>query len=125
MARRFVKHGLPLIVMVVGGSFALSQHQQVKIDFKKNAPKQIDREELRRLGLDVKNKGEVTLESEYEKVKNLDIDNWENKRGPRPWEEDNELVKEALERTKRVAELKKESGDERAIIKEPRKSAAV
>lgn len=30
---------------------------------------------------------EVTLESEYEKVKTLDIDNWENKRGPRPWEE--------------------------------------
>lgn len=30
---------------------------------------------------------EITLESEYEKLKDLDIDNWEQKRGPRPWEE--------------------------------------
>lgn len=31
---------------------------------------------------------EVSLEEAYEDLtKNLDIDNWENKRGPRPWEE--------------------------------------
>lgn len=30
---------------------------------------------------------EITLETEYEKLKELDIDNWEQKRGPRPWEE--------------------------------------
>lgn len=36
----------------------------------------------------MKKPGEVTLESEYEKVKDLDIDNWEQIRGPRPWEED-------------------------------------
>ena len=35
----------------------------------------------------MKNPEDVTLESEYEKVKKLDIDSWENKRGPRPWEE--------------------------------------
>lgn len=31
--------------------------------------------------------GEVTIDSEYEKVKSIDIDQWEQKRGPRPWEE--------------------------------------
>lgn len=31
---------------------------------------------------------EITLESEYEKVKEtLDIEHWEQVRGPRPWEE--------------------------------------
>lgn len=29
----------------------------------------------------------VTLEDAYEDIQKLDIDNWENKRGPRPWEE--------------------------------------
>lgn len=29
---------------------------------------------------------EVTLEKVYDEIKTLDIDNWENKRGPRPWE---------------------------------------
>lgn len=35
---------------------------------------------------------EITLENEYEQYKQLDIDSWEQKRGPRPWEEvwDNE-----------------------------------
>jgi cytochrome c oxidase assembly protein subunit 16 len=33
--------------------------------------------------------GEVTLETEYEKIKKLDIDNWESKRVPRPWEGQN------------------------------------
>lgn len=34
-----------------------------------------------------KTNDEITLEGEYEKLKELDIDNWEQKRGPRPWEE--------------------------------------
>lgn len=28
----------------------------------------------------------VTVEAVFEEIKTLDIDNWENKRGPRPWE---------------------------------------
>lgn len=38
-------------------------------------------------GVSMKNRKDVTLESEYDKVKSVDIENWENKRGPRPWEE--------------------------------------
>lgn len=34
-----------------------------------------------------KTSDQITLEEEYEKVKRMDIDNWEQKRGPRPWEE--------------------------------------
>lgn len=35
----------------------------------------------------------VTLEEAYEEIKSLDIDNWENKRGPRPWEQNIEETK--------------------------------
>lgn len=38
-------------------------------------------DELEKIGIQMKKPGEVTLETEYEKVKTLDIDNWENKRG--------------------------------------------
>lgn len=43
-------------------------------------------EEMAKHGIAMKKRGEVTLESEYEKIKNMDIDNWTNIRGPRPWE---------------------------------------
>lgn len=35
----------------------------------------------------MKPREEVSLENEYEKTKTLNISDWENKRGPRPWEE--------------------------------------
>lgn len=34
-----------------------------------------------RLGIKMKKPQEVTLETEYEKIKEIDIDNWENVRG--------------------------------------------
>lgn len=33
---------------------------------------------------------QITLEDEYEKVKQMDIESWEQVRGPRPWEESDE-----------------------------------
>lgn len=49
--------------------------------------KTIRPDELEVMGIKMKKEGEVTLETEYEKIKTLDIDNWEPVRGPRPWEE--------------------------------------
>lgn len=46
-------------------------------------------EEMRELQKSmIKPNSEITLESEYEKLKEeVNIDDWEQKRGPRPWEE--------------------------------------
>lgn len=44
-------------------------------------------DELKKYGIDMKKPGEVNIETEFEKIKNIDIDNWEQIRGPRPWEE--------------------------------------
>lgn len=38
-------------------------------------------------GVKMKKPEEVTIEKVYETVKDLNIEDWENKRGPRPWEE--------------------------------------
>lgn len=49
---------------------------------------------------------QVSIEEEYaEYRKNVDIDNWQNKRGPRPWEDDNVEYKKLIER--RAEESKK------------------
>lgn len=47
--------------------------------------KGVSREEAEKMGLHKERK--VTLENVYEDIQKLDIDNWENKRGPRPWED--------------------------------------
>lgn len=48
---------------------------------------QLKPEDVEKAGVKMKKKGEVTLDTEFEKIKTIDINNWENKRGPRPWEE--------------------------------------
>lgn len=35
----------------------------------------------------LKKKQDVTIEDVYDQIKTMDIDNWEQVRGPRPWEE--------------------------------------
>lgn len=53
--------------------------------------KGVSKEEAEKMGLH-RDKA-VTLEGAYEEIKTLDIDNWENKRGPRPWEDNEEIKK--------------------------------
>lgn len=55
---------------------------------------------------------EIDLVKEYQEAKaNLDIDNWENVRGPRPWEEDSYKYKEIIEkRIQETAEKKRQKG---------------
>ncbi|XP_010217398.1 PREDICTED: cytochrome c oxidase assembly protein COX16 homolog, mitochondrial-like [Tinamus guttatus] len=66
---------------LVGGSFGLREFAQIRYDVQKLHGK-VDpslREKLKR--------NNVTLESEYEKLETSDLDNWENIRGPRLWED--------------------------------------
>lgn len=86
--KRFVKYGLPFLIVVVGGSFGLKEFAQLRYQF--STVSQVRPDEVKKYGIEMKKPGEVTLESEYEKIKKLDIDNWEQVRGPRPWEEETE-----------------------------------
>ncbi|XP_032514267.1 cytochrome c oxidase assembly protein COX16 homolog, mitochondrial [Danaus plexippus] len=88
--RKSIKYGLPFIVFMIGGSFGLREWTQIRYQF--SAVKGVSKEEAEKMGLH--REKEVTLESAYEDIKKLDIDNWENKRGPRPWENNIEQNKQ-------------------------------
>ncbi|XP_045450508.1 cytochrome c oxidase assembly protein COX16 homolog, mitochondrial [Melitaea cinxia] len=81
--KKSLKYGLPFIIFMIGGSFGLREWTQIRYQFSK--VKGVSKDEAEKMGLH-KDK-EVTLETAYEEIKKLDIDNWENKRGPRPWEQ--------------------------------------
>ncbi|XP_049765119.1 cytochrome c oxidase assembly protein COX16 homolog, mitochondrial [Schistocerca serialis cubense] len=83
---KFLRYGLPFVTMVVVGSFGLKEFSEVRYKFRKFMP--LKPEEVEKANIKMKKPGEVTLESEYEKLKQIDIDNWQSIRGPRPWEED-------------------------------------
>ncbi|XP_072394812.1 cytochrome c oxidase assembly protein COX16 homolog, mitochondrial [Diabrotica undecimpunctata] len=83
--KKSVKYGLPFFVLMIGGSFGLREFTNLRYQFAKVSS--VKPEDFEKLGIEMKKPGEVTLESEYEKIKKLDIDNWEQVRGPRPWEE--------------------------------------
>lgn len=80
------KYGLPFFIVVVGGSFALKGFTSLRYEY--SQIQKIDPAELEKVGIKMKKREEVTLEKEYEKLQKLNIDNWEQVRGPRPWEEE-------------------------------------
>ncbi|CAO1392417.1 unnamed protein product [Diamesa hyperborea] len=83
--RRSIKYGVPFLLLILGGSFGLKEFTQLRYTFSKKLTLKPD--EVEKAGVKMKQTGEVTLETEYEKIKEIDIEHWENVRGPRPWEE--------------------------------------
>lgn len=81
----FAKYGAPFLILIVGGSFALKEFAQLRYTFSKQ--KTLTPDEAAKFGIQMKPREEVSLENVYEKTKSINISDWENKRGPRPWEE--------------------------------------
>ncbi|KAL2728662.1 hypothetical protein V1478_006294 [Vespula squamosa] len=78
------RYGLPFLILVVGGSFGLKEFTQIRYIYRQ---RNAYYNEAKEVGVKVKKPGEVTLESEFETIKQLDINNWKNVRISRPWEE--------------------------------------
>ncbi|XP_063829785.1 cytochrome c oxidase assembly protein COX16 homolog, mitochondrial [Ostrinia nubilalis] len=87
--RKSLKYGLPFLLFIVGGSFGLREWTQIRYQF--SQVKGVSREEAEKMGLHKAR--DVTIENVYEDIQKLDIDNWENKRGPRPWEDNQQTNK--------------------------------
>lgn len=82
---RFLRFGLPMIAFVVLGSFGLSEFTSIRVKKRDEKNRMLSAEETLQF---MKKKDKVVVEEEYETImRELDIDHWENKRGPRPWEE--------------------------------------
>lgn len=74
-----LRYGVPMLLLVVGGSFGLREFSQIRYDA---VTIKIDPELEKKLKVN-----KITLESEYEKIKDSTFENWKNIRGPRPWED--------------------------------------
>ncbi|KAM9842110.1 cytochrome c oxidase assembly protein COX16 homolog, mitochondrial [Aulostomus maculatus] len=81
-----IKYGIPMLLLVVGGSFGLREFTQIRYDAQRFR-KKLDPSLVAKVNLQ---KQSVILEDEYEKLKELNLDEWKNIRGPRPWEDSRE-----------------------------------
>lgn len=80
---KFFRFGVPFILLVVGGSFGLREFSQIRYDYRK--VKFISPEELKRQGIEMKPRGSITIETEYQKlIDQVNLEDYENKRIPRP-----------------------------------------
>jgi len=77
-------YGAPFISLLVLGSFGLSEFSSIVIAKREQKNRTLSAEEALAFQKTVK---KIDVEEEYVRtMEKLDIDNWENKRGPRPWE---------------------------------------
>ncbi|XP_003952582.1 cytochrome c oxidase assembly protein COX16 homolog, mitochondrial isoform X3 [Pan paniscus] len=74
-----LRYGVPMLLLIVGGSFGLREFSQIRYDAVKS---KMDPELEKKL-----KENKISLESEYEKIKDSKFDDWKNIRGPRPWED--------------------------------------
>lgn len=81
-----VKYGVPMLLLVVGGSFGLREFTQIRYDAQR-IRKKLDPSLEAKVNVQ---RQSVMLEEEYEKMKELNLEEWKNIRGPRPWEDSRE-----------------------------------
>lgn len=86
--KKSVRLAVPFIIFIIAAPFGLTEFQRLRFEYK---PLMADdfREQVKQKGLKMKKPEESSLEAIYEKtMKDKDTRNWEIKRIPRPWEEE-------------------------------------
>ncbi len=79
-----LKFGLPFVSLLVIGSFGLSEFTSINVKKREEKNRSLTAEEALQFQKKVK---KVDVEEEFKDLnEKLDIEHWENKRGPRPWE---------------------------------------
>lgn len=74
-----------MFAFMVIGSFGLAEFTSIRVQKRDEKTRMLTAEESLQF---MKKKERVDVEEEFEVLmQQLDIDHWENKRGPRPWEE--------------------------------------
>ncbi|XP_036981471.1 cytochrome c oxidase assembly protein COX16 homolog, mitochondrial [Acanthopagrus latus] len=92
-----VRYGVPMLLLVVGGSFGLKEFTQLRYDEQKIRKKLDPSLEAK---VNVQKQSSI-LEEEYEKLKEANLDEWKNIRGPRPWEDSKEYQEQQRARQNR------------------------
>uniref|UniRef100_A0A8C6WY84 Cytochrome c oxidase assembly protein COX16 homolog, mitochondrial n=1 Tax=Neogobius melanostomus TaxID=47308 RepID=A0A8C6WY84_9GOBI len=89
-----VRYGIPMMLLVVGGSFGLKEFTQIRYDAQRHR-KRLDPE--LEAQVDVQRQTNM-LEEQYEKIKQANLEDWKNIRGPRPWEDSREYQEQQRSR---------------------------
>uniref|UniRef100_UPI0037E79A03 cytochrome c oxidase assembly protein COX16 homolog, mitochondrial n=1 Tax=Semicossyphus pulcher TaxID=241346 RepID=UPI0037E79A03 len=89
-----VKYGVPMLLLVVGGSFGLREFTQIRYDAQR-IRKKLDPSLEAKVNVE---RQSVILEEEYEKMKERNLEEWKNIRGPRPWEDSREYQEQQRSR---------------------------
>ncbi|XP_049451481.1 cytochrome c oxidase assembly protein COX16 homolog, mitochondrial [Epinephelus fuscoguttatus] len=89
-----VKYGVPMVLLIVGGSFGLREFTQIRYDAQK-IRKKLDPSLEAKVNVQ---KQSAILEEEYEKLREVNLDEWKNIRGPRPWEDSKEYQEQQRSR---------------------------
>ncbi|XP_071752863.1 cytochrome c oxidase assembly protein COX16 homolog, mitochondrial [Centroberyx gerrardi] len=89
-----VRYGVPMLLLIVGGSFGLREFTQIRYDAQKIRRK-LDPSLEAKVSIQ---RQPVMLEEEYEKMKETNLDEWKNIRGPRPWEDSKEYQEQQRSR---------------------------
>lgn len=82
---RALRYGVPFVSLLVLGSFGLSEFTAINVKKREERNRALTAEE----SLSFQKKVErIDVDKEFKDLnEKLDIEHWENKRGPRPWEE--------------------------------------
>ncbi|XP_073339694.1 cytochrome c oxidase assembly protein COX16 homolog, mitochondrial [Pagrus major] len=92
-----VRYGVPMLLLVVGGSFGLKEFTQLRYD-EQRIRKKLDPSLEAKVNVQ---RQSAILEDEYEKLKEANLDEWKNIRGPRPWEDSKEYQEQQRSRQNR------------------------
>uniref|UniRef100_A0A0N4Z8R4 peptidyl-tRNA hydrolase n=1 Tax=Parastrongyloides trichosuri TaxID=131310 RepID=A0A0N4Z8R4_PARTI len=107
---KFIKKGLPFFAIVFGGAYGLHFFQKVRYDFRqvKQEESAIEevKTELHKAG--VKLKDNVTVDSIFQEINEIDTENWENIRGPRDFEDNQEYLRARQKQQQEAAKIRKE-----------------
>lgn len=88
-----------MLLLVVGGSFGLREFTQIRYDAQRIRKKLDPSLEAK---VNVQRQSAI-LEEEYEKIKELNLEEWKNIRGPRPWEDSREYQEQQRTRQDKKA----------------------
>lgn len=114
LQNRHLKFGVPFIGLLVGASFALTEVTSFRYEFRKTKRwEEEDVNALKNQGVIKRDPNELTLEKLGVEIieKNQDsLENYENLRIPRPWEDQTEVdfMRQKNRQVKSIKEIKEE-----------------
>jgi len=112
LQNRHLKYGVPFIGLLVGSSFALTNVTSFRYEFRKTKGLSADEiENLKDKGVFKRDPNELTLENLYEEYMEQNqekLEDYENLRIPRPWEDETkvDLMRQENRRLKTPREIR-------------------